>query len=115
MEKREFVSLKVPQFGFVVYGIGAGVNECWYRGKPLSGFLDELWLRFPKIKTELNELWSGLDKQSLDNPANRTKISRLLEVGFWAYALACEMRPFQSACVHGPTDPLHHFYIRRLE
>lgn len=110
-----FITLNVPVHGFVVYGYGGGVNKCVYRGKPLLPFLQELEKQFPTLRDTLNQAHDSLDKVNPANPENQGKINKLLLTGAWAYALVRELQPFQKACLHGPTDPLRHFILLRLE
>lgn len=114
-KNREFITLEVLTIGFVVYGIGPGARNCNYRGEPLTDFLKVLWEKLWDLKDKLNEDWRSLDRSNLENPANRPIIQRFLQTGAWAYALAVELTPFSKACVDGPTNPLYHIFIRRLE
>ncbi|MEN9613841.1 MAG: hypothetical protein RLZZ347_148 [Candidatus Parcubacteria bacterium] len=113
--EKTFITLAVPMHGFVVYGYGGGVNGCVYRGKPLLPFLQRLEEDFPKLRDTLNETHDSLDKIRPENPENQAKIHKLLLTGAWAYALTLELQPFQKACLHGPTNPLRHFILLRLE
>ena len=113
--KREFITLEVSQVGFVVYGIGPGANKCSFHGQPLPQFLDSLWRKMAVLKVELNQSWDKLDKQNRHNPQNMFIIEKFIGVGFAAYSLAVDLASFAPHCMYGPTDPLRHIFIQRLE
>ncbi len=114
-KKREFITLEVSTIGFVVYGLGAGAKDCIYRGKPLPEFLERLFKRLVALKTVLNKIWSSLDKEDPENRCNRAGIRKILATAAWAYATILEIQHFAERCVDGPTNPLRHFWLTRLE
>jgi hypothetical protein len=111
----EFITLDVSTVGFVVYGIGAGAKHCTFQEEGLPKFLERLWVKMWALKETLNKSWKKLDKENLQNRVNGKIIREYLEVATWAYAISVELGPFEKACVDGPTNPLRHIYIRRLE
>lgn len=113
--QKEFITLEVSQVGFVVYGLGGGANKCVFHGVKLMKYLEGLWEKMWNLKKELNTMWVVLDKKNSDNPINRGIIEKFLYVGAWAYALSVELKPFSEDCRHGPTDPLGHIFLQRLE
>lgn len=112
-EKQEFITLEVSQIGFVVYGIGPGAKNYTYRGEVLMDFLENLWKKMWGLKDELNKAWDSLDKKNPESPKNLPFIKKILAVGWWAYALAVELKPFTKASVDG--HPLRRMFLERLE
>ncbi len=112
--KKKFIVFP-GQLGFVVYGLGAGVNFCKFRNQPLADFLSELEEKLLKIRDRLNLDFEKLDIFNLNKPSNQVIIRRFLETASWAYALCVELVPFQRDCVHGLTNPLRSLYLEKLE
>lgn len=114
-KQEEFITLNVEQSGFVVYGMGPGTKSCVFRGELLEKFLEQVGKQFSSRKDSANQAWSKIDTLNPNNTRNKVQVRKLLEHAHWACAVCVALQPYAIKCIDGPTDPLRHFYLNRLD